>query len=212
MIFNEHSELRGKHSVLGASKHAWLNDDDEKLIQRYINSFATDIGTAVHEYACDRIRYRLRMEDNESEKNALLLHLLKKDIPWRVIDIEKLFYNLTAYVNDTIGYKMTPELILKYSDLSYGTADALGYSRNTLRIHDLKTGLQPASMDQLMVYAGWFFLEYKKQVNFQKSKTELRIYQNNEVLCYTPTNQDISVIMEKIVHGSVTIENTIAEV
>ena len=212
MIFNDHSDLRGKHAILGASKHAWLNDDDEKLVQRYLNSFSTEIGTAVHEYACKRIIHRLQMLDNISEKNALLMYLLEKDIPWRVIDIDRLFYNLLPYVNDAIGYKMTPELILVYSDLSYGTADALSYSRNTLRIHDLKTGTTPADMDQLMIYAAWFFLEYKKQVNFQKSKTELRIYQNQEVLCYTPTNQDISGIMEKVVHGSVTIENKIVEV
>lgn len=212
MIFNDHSNLKGKHAILGASKHSWLNDDDDKLLQRYVNSFATEIGTAVHEYACKRIERRLQLLDNISEKNALLMHLLDKDIPWRVIEIDRLFYNLMPYVNDAIGYKMTPELILYYSDLSYGTADALSYSRNTLRIHDLKTGTTPADMDQLMIYAAWFYLEYRKQVNFQKSKTELRIYQNNEVLCYTPTNQDISGIMEKIVHGSVTIENNIVEV
>ena len=212
MIFNDHSNLKGKHAILGASKHSWLNDDDDKLLQRYVNSFATEIGTAVHEYACKRIERRLQLLDNISEKNALLMHLLDKDIPWRVIEIDRLFYNLMPYVNDAIGYKMTPELILYYSDFSYGTADALSYSRNTLRIHDLKTGTTPADMDQLMIYAAWFYLEYRKQVNFQKSKTELRIYQNNEVLCYTPTNQDISGIMEKIVHGSVTIENNIVEV
>lgn len=212
MIFNDHSTLKGKHAILGASKHAWLSDSDDKLLQRYLNSFSTEIGTAVHEYACKRIERRLQLLDNISEKNALLMHLLDSGIPWGVIDIDRLFCNLVPYVNDAIGYKMTPELILYYSDLSYGTADALSYSRNTLRIHDLKTGTTPADMDQLMIYAGWFYLEYKKQVNFQKSKTELRIYQNQEVLCYTPTNQDISGIMEKIVHGSVTIENNISEV
>lgn len=212
MIWNEHSDLKGKHAVLGASQHAWLNDDDKKLVQRYFNSYATEIGTAVHEYAGKRIYRRMGLLDNISEKNALLMYLLEKDIPWRAIEIDRLFYNVLPYVNDAIGYKMRVEQPLWYSDLSFGTADAISYSRNVLRIHDLKTGLSPASMDQLMVYAGWFYLEYKKQINFQKSKTELRIYQNQEVLCYTPTNQDISGIMEKIVHGSVTIENEIVEV
>lgn len=212
MIWNEHSDLKGKHAVLGASQHAWLNDDDKKLVQRYFNSYATEIGTAVHEYAGKRIYRRMGLLDNISEKNALLMYLLEKDIPWKAIEIDRLFYNVLPYVNDAIGYKMRVEQPLWYSDLSFGTADAISYSRNVLRIHDLKTGLSPASMDQLMVYAGWFFLEYRKQINFQKSKTELRIYQNQEVLCYTPTNQDISGIMEKIVHGSVTIENEIVEV
>jgi len=212
VIWNEHSDLKGKHAVLGASQHAWLNDDDKKLVQRYFNSYATEIGTAVHEYAGKRIYRRMGLLDNISEKNALLMYLLEKDIPWKAIEIDRLFYNVLPYVNDAIGYKMRVEQPLWYSDLSFGTADAISYSRNVLRIHDLKTGLSPASMDQLMVYAGWFFLEYRKQINFQKSKTELRIYQNQEVLCYTPTNQDISGIMEKIVHGYVTIENEIVEV
>ena len=152
MIFNKHLECEGKHSLLGASKHGWLNDSDEKLVDRYINSFSATIGTLVHDYAKNKIRFRQPMEDNRSEKNALLLHLLTHDIPDSVIDIEPLFYNLIPYVNDAIGFKMTPELVLYYSDVSFGTADALSYSRNTLRIHDLKTGTTPASMDQLMIY------------------------------------------------------------
>ena len=67
-------------------------------------------------------------------------------------------------------------------------------------------------MDQLMVYSAWFFLEYKKEVNFQKSRTELRIYQNNEVLCHTPTNDEIFAIMERIIHDNAVIENNIVEV
>lgn len=214
VIFNKHSELEGKHALLGASKHAWLNDTDDKLIVRYINSFATSIGTLCHAYARKRIEHRLPLEDNRSEKNALLLYLLDNGIPHNVIDLDRLFYNLAPYINDAIGFKMTPELLLYYSDYSFGTADAISYSRHVLRIHDLKTGESPASMDQLMIYAGWFFLEYKndKQVNFQRSRTELRIYQNNEVLVHTPSNSDISAIMEKIIHGAVVIDNQVTEV
>ena len=212
MIFNKHSEYEGKHAILSASKHSWLNYDDEKIMQSYMNSFSQAIGTLTHSYAKDRIRFRMPMEDNNSEKNALLLYLLKNDIPFQVIDIDRLFYNLLPYVNDAIGYKMTPEQVLYYSDYAFGTADAISYGRNVLRIHDLKTGASPASMDQLMIYAAWFFLEYKKEVNFQKSRTELRIYQNREVLCHTPTNNDISVIMEKIIHGAMVIEKNIVEV
>ena len=212
MIFNKHLECEGKHSLLGASKHAWLNDTDEKLMDRYVNSFSAAIGTLAHEYAKNKITYRQPMEDNNSEKNALLLYLLMNGIPADVIDIDSLFYNLLPYVNDAIGYKMTPEQVLYYSDISFGTADTICYGRNLLRIHDLKTGASPASMDQLMIYAAWFFLEYKKEVNFQKSRTELRIYQNREVLCHTPTNVDILAIMEKIVHGAMVIKENFVEV
>lgn len=212
MIFNKHSELEGKHALLGASKHSWLNYDDDQLAKAYVSSFSPTIGTLVHEYAKDKIIFRQPMEDNRSEKNAVLLHLLKNGIPQQVIPIEMIFYNLMPYVNDAIGYKMTPELVLYYNDYSFGTADAISYSRNVLRIHDLKTGSTPASMDQLMIYAAWFFLEYKKEVNFQKSRVELRLYQNQEVIVHTPTNQEIAGIMDKVVHGALTIEKNIVEV
>lgn len=212
MIFNKHSEYEGKHAILSASKYHWLKDSDEELIARYNSSFAQQIGTVAHAYAKKRIEHRMPMEDCRAEKNALLLYLLDNGIPFQVIDLDRLFYNLVPYVNDSIGFKMTPELLLLYSDCMFGTADSLSYSRNVLRIHDLKTGGTPASMDQLMIYAGLFYLEYKKQVNFQKSRTELRIYQNQEVLCHTPTNSDISGVMERIIHGSGVIENYIVEV
>ena len=212
MNFNVHSELEGKHALLGASKHSWLNYDDEQLYKAYINSFAPTIGTLVHEYAKDKIIFRQQMEDNRSEKNALLLYLLKNGIPYQVIPLESIFYNLVPYVNDAIGYKMTPELVLYYNEYSFGTADTISYSRNMLRIHDLKTGSTPASMDQLMIYAAWFFLEYKKEVTFQKSRTELRLYQNQEVIVHTPTSQELAGIMDRVVHGALTIEKNIVEV
>ena len=212
MIFNTHSDIVGKHAILGASKYSWLNYDDEQLWKAYVNSFATDIGTLVHDYAKDKIIYRQRMEDNQSEKNALLLHLLKNGIPFGVIPIDSLFYNLLPYVNDAIGFKMVPEQVLYYSEFLFGTTDTIGYSRNVLRIHDLKTGTRPASMDQLMIYAALFYLEYKQRVSFQKSKTELRIYQNREVIVHAPTNEEIGVIMDKVIHGDMVIDKNLVEV
>lgn len=212
MIFKDYSDYEGKHALLGASKHSWLNYDDGQIARSYIMSFSQQIGTLVHEYAKDKIIYRQPMEDNRSERNALLLHLLKNGIPCFVIPIDNLFYNLMPYVNDAIGFKMTPEKVLYYSDYSFGTADAISYGRNVLRIHDLKTGSTPASMDQLMIYAAWFFLNYKKEVNFQKSRTELRIYQNQEVIVHTPSNQEISAVMDKVIHGVMVIEKMLTEV
>lgn len=49
------------------------------------------------------------------------------------------------YVNDAIGYKMTPEQTLFYSENCFGTADSISYRSGLLRIHDLKTGVIPAS-------------------------------------------------------------------
>lgn len=202
MIFNKHLELEGRHAVLSPSKHYWMNYDDDALIRNYISSFATDIGTLVHEFAADRITYKIPLESgNEEAKNSLLIFLLKNGIPFRVIDLDRIFYNLVPYVNDAIGYKMESEVRLKYSDLCFGTADAIGVRRNWLRIHDLKTGQSPASMDQLMCYAGLFFLEYKRDYRPQTMKVELRIYQNQDILIAQPSSEEIKAVMDTIIHG-----------
>lgn len=213
MIFNKHLELEGRHAILSPSKHYWLNYDDEGLMKNYISSFATEIGTLVHEYASDRIRFRLPMDaENEEAKNSLLVFLLKNGIPFRVIDLDRIFFNLVPYVNDAIGYKMDSEIPLKYSDLCFGTADAIGVRRNWLRIHDLKTGQTPASMDQLLCYAALFFLEYKRDYRPQTMKTELRIYQNQEVLINQPTSEEVKAVMDKIIHGDSVLTKKLMEV
>ena len=212
MIFNKHSELEGKHAILSPSKHYWINYDDDALMRNYIASYATDVGTLVHEYARDRIKYRLPLEDCAPEKNALLAFLLKNFIPFRVIDLDRIFYNLVPYVNDAIGFKLESEVVLKYSDLCFGTADAIGVRRGMLRLHDLKTGVSPASMDQLLLYAGLFFHEYKRDYRPTTMKVELRIYQNQEVLIHSPSCDEIKDIMEKIVHGDMVINKQLVEV
>lgn len=214
MIFNKHLELEGKHAILSPSKHYWLNYDDESLLKYYISSFATEIGTLVHEYASDRITYKMPLDsENEEAKNNLLVFLLKHGIPFKAIELDRIFYNLVPYVNDAIGYKMESEVKLKFSDLCFGTADAIGVRRNWLRIHDLKTGQTPASMDQLMIYAGLFFLEYKRDYRPTTTKVELRIYQNQDVIISNPTVDDLKPVMDKIVHdNAVLTKNLITEV
>ena len=104
---------------------------------------------------------------------------------------------MNLYVNDCVGFKMAPEQILFYSENCYGTADAISFRNAFLRIHDLKTGAIPAHIEQLMVYAALFCLEYK--VKPGTIGMELRIYQNDEVLCHTPVADEIAPIMDKII-------------
>ena len=69
-----------------------------------------------------------------------------------------------------------------------GTADAISFRKDPktgryfLRIHDLKTGTVPAHMEQLMIYAGYFCLEYGYKP--RDIDIELRIYQNDQVLIH----------------------------
>ena len=104
---------------------------------------------------------------------------------------------LNMYVNDAIGYKMTPEQILYYSDNCFGTADSIVFRNRLLRIHDLKTGVIPAHMEQLEIYAALFCLEYA--VKPSDIDIELRLYQNNEIVYHNPTTEDIVPIMDKII-------------
>lgn len=170
MNWNKHSELAGTHAFLGASKYHWINYDDEKLIDSYQNYLASARGTELHEFAAQCIRLGQRLPDKE--------------------------LTLNMYVNDAIGFAMDPEQILYFSDNCYGTADAISFRKACLRIHDLKTGLIPAHMEQLMIYAALFCLEYK--VKPGEIQTELRIYQNNEILYHKPEADEIAPIMDKI--------------
>jgi hypothetical protein len=109
------------------------------------------------------------------------------------------------YVNDAIGYRMATEQILYYSGNCYGTADAISFARNVLRIHDLKTGVIPGSIHQLEIYASLFCLEYAEKPG--ELQIELRIYQADEVQIVNPDIDVIAHIMSKIIVFDQHIEN-----
>lgn len=171
MNFNKHSTLEGQHAFLGASKYHWINYDDEKIATAYTNYLATLKGTQLHEFAAQCIRLGQKLPRSEK--------------------------TLNMYVNDAIGYKMIPEQILVYSENCFGTADAISFRNNFLRIHDLKTGVIPAHMEQLLVYTALFCLEY--HIKPGEIEMELRIYQSNDIQQANPTAEDIVPIMDKIV-------------
>lgn len=99
---------------------------------------------------------------------------------------------------------MTPEVTLYYSKWIYGTADAISFRKEpkvskdakVLRIHDLKTGVHPAKLTQLEIYAALFCLEY--HVLPADIITILRIYQFDEVYEEECTSEIIVPIMDKI--------------
>ena len=53
-------------------------------------------------------------------------------------------------------------------------------------------------MEQVEVYTALFCLEYK--IKPSDIKIELRLYKNDEVIVWNPTEEDIVPIMEKIIH------------
>lgn len=200
MNLADYSKLEGTHALFSASKGSWKNDtDDEQIIKRYINSFATTIGTSTHKFAKYCIDNKLRLGKND--KKLLLYHLLSDPdakIPKQVIDLDFLFPNVRNYVNDAIMMDMDTEVLLVYSDLSYGTADAISCTNNFLRIHDLKTGKSPVHMDQLLIYAAYYCLDQNiKPRDF--NGVELRIYQNSEIIHHEPQPEEIDEIIAKCI-------------
>lgn len=171
MNFNKHLKFEGQHAFLGASKYHWINYDEAKVAEAYSRFQAIQQGTILHAFAAQCIRLGQKLPKSQK--------------------------TLNMYVNDAIGYKMTPEQVLFYSENCFGTADAIAFRGNQLRIHDLKTGVTPTHIEQLEIYAALFCLEYK--VNPGNIGIELRIYQNNEILCHEPTAEEIAPIIDKII-------------
>lgn len=197
--FNNHPEVReGAHAIISPSRHILKPDYTTDQFDNYIRStYSTVIGTSIHELASDLIKARIRITPKEAQK-MIELKLWQSRIPRNVYDANNYISTLVPFVKDAIGYDMESEQVLKYSDFAFGTADAIRFNnaKGELRIHDLKTGKIPASLDQLVSYAALFFLEYHlKPGDF---KVTLCIYQGGEILTGLPTAPDILPIMDQI--------------
>lgn len=172
MNFNQHFRLNGLHAPFSPSQPSWLNYTDEKALDVYSNKKAAEMGTRLHNWAKETIDLGIRQPRSKK--------------------------TIYAYVNDAIGFRMDTEVVLYYSDRFFGTADAISFKNNFLRIHDLKTGTSPVHIEQPLVYAALFCLEYK--IKPSDIKIELRIYQNDEIQIYEPEEGEVEEVMNKIVH------------
>lgn len=178
MEWNEHWGLRDRHAFLSPSNYHWVNYTPEKLEERFYSEQAKKRGTELHEFASTAIKLNRKLPKNNDSVNS--------------------------FVNDALGYGMESEQPLYYSDNCFGTADAISFYKNMLRIHDLKTGVTPASMMQLLIYAALFCLEY--DVKPESIEIELRIYQNNEKEIHIPDPDEIRELMDLIVDFDKQIE------
>lgn len=171
MIFNKHLELAGRHAVLSPSKYHWMNYDDDKFDRWYMAQLGSARGSEYHEVAQRLIKLREKLPRNKKTVNQ--------------------------YVNDAIGYRMHPEMTLFYSDVAFGTCDAICFRNNLLRVHDLKMGVTRASEKQLYAYVALFCLEYGYKPH--NIEIECRIYQNDDFSVYIPDPDEIVHIMDKLV-------------
>lgn len=171
MNFVKHLDLKGQHAFLGASKYHWINYDEAKVAETYSNYLAKQKGTRLHDFAAQCIELGQKLPRSKK--------------------------TLNMYVNDAIGFRMTPEQVLYYSENCFGTADTIAFQNNFLRIHDLKTGVVPAHIEQLIVYAALFCLEYR--IKPSDIDIELRIYQSDDILVHNPCADEIYPVMDKII-------------
>jgi len=180
MIFKNYSHLKNTHAFLSPSKYSWIRYPKDKLVESYSSFKRISLGTEYHEAAKDLIRLAIRLPKTKAAFNR--------------------------FVNDGIGFKMEPEVLLYYSPYCYGQADCISFHDRILRIHDLKTGTNPGSMDQLMIYAGLFCLDYKIDIMSDIDETILRIYHDIDVLEYTPSKEDLLSIVSIIKEAVATIQ------
>jgi len=170
MHFNTHQNLLGQHAFLTPSKYAWIMYDEEKLDRTFIASMAAKRGTELHALAHELIRLGVKLPRSQK--------------------------TLNMFVNDSLGFRMTPEQILYYSENCFGTTDSISFRGNLLRISDLKTGITPTSEHQLECYGALFCLEY--HVKPFDITMEFRIYQSDEVRIYDGDPDTITHIMDRI--------------
>lgn len=222
MKFNDHSKLEGTHALFSASQSHWLRYDDDKIIDKFLNRNKVQLGTELHEYAKTQIDLMQRVSSVKSLMHDVATFIytkysLTKDNPQPQVGMNlikslnymprEVFETLKMYINDAIGYKMKAEVILYYSDISFGTADTIAFKNRFLRIHDFKSGQHKASIEQLEVYTALFCLEYRMKMGIDIDDVELRLYQNDEIVVHNPTIEDISEIMDMIIHVNKITEN-----
>lgn len=201
-IFNRHPEIQeGQHAFFAPSKKLLSRDKltEEQIFKLIRSKYKAAIGTELHALAARLIEEKQPI--TKAGTRALIFDTLyQAHIPRALIQPDEYLDTLILYVKDAIGFDMTPEVPIVYNyPISYGTADAIRYNpvKHELRIHDLKTGEGPTSVDQLIEYAAYFFLEY--HLKPADCNVTLSIYQYGDVQTWYPTASDILPIMDRAV-------------
>lgn len=216
--YNDHRKLEGKHAYIGCSQYSWENRTDEQLVKMYYSKFASDIGTAIHQFASECIKRKIKLRDTDEHMieyfiQVIWVQLTGVRIPIQAYDSKKLIKTVSLFVNDAIDYHMDSEVILAYDEkYAFGTSDAFQCDEynKTIRVHDLKTGIHPVKMTQLILYAAEYCLEYDK--NPKDYKFETRIYQGDDIIEYFPDSKEVEEHMRKIVHAVNVLNNAVERI
>lgn len=198
-----------EHALFSPSQPAWLNYDDEQLISAFCNSHRSELGTEMHEWASVQIKLRNKVSGIKEVHKGVKTHIFEKydkSPEYRDMLLENIDYlpteiypTIKLFVNDCIGFRMDSEMRVTYSDLLWGTTDAIRCHDNILQVFDLKTGSKPAKETQLYTYAALYCLQEHIKPDTLDA-VETRIYQNGDVFMDNPPSDIIYDIMHKIVH------------
>lgn len=164
-----HPELADRHAHLSPSKYSWIRYDDDKFTATWHRRMASIRGTQEHEYAAMAIRLGMRQPNTKS--------------------------TLNMFINDSIRWKLEPEVALYADDLFFGHADAAGFRKNVFRVSDYKSGETPTSMDQLKCYVALFCIEF--DMSPFDFAAEMRIYQFNEIREELADPHEIMIIIDR---------------
>ena len=189
MKVQSHPEVEGSHAFLSASSYSWIRYDADQIRKRVRTQMQHVLGTRLHALAAELISMNQKLADTNQ--------------------------TLNMYVNDAIGFRMRPEVVLFATRNAFGTADAIGFRKEpnfdkmVLRIHDLKTGVSKVSVNQLEIYAAFFCIEY--DIHPRDITILLRIYQNDDFIEYEAEPTDIMYIIDQIQTFDRVIEETRVE-
>lgn len=216
MSYEKNSDVSESHAVFSPSQSSWLRYDREKILDRLRNVDAKRMGTELHEFAKSQIDLHIKVRGNKNVVDSFMTYIYRKyydETNSRVSTAgerilrsvsrisPETIVTLRSYINDCIGYCMVTEAPLEYDPIYFfGTADAYCYRDDILRVSDLKTGVVRAHMEQLMIYAALFCLSRKIKPSDLK-KTELRIYQNAQIIYHEPPAKEIEEISRIIIDG-----------
>lgn len=199
-----------EHALFSPSQPAWLNYNDDQIIAAYCNSHRAELGTEIHEWSSVQIKLRNKVSNIKEIEKGVKTHIYEKytkNEDYREVLLKHMDYlpheiypSVKLFINDSIGHRMSSEERVTYSELFWGTSDAIKCEDNILQVFDLKTGSRPAKETQLNAYAALYCLQEHIKPD-QLGGIETRIYQNGEVYIDTPPSNLIYDIMHKIVHA-----------
>lgn len=212
MNSQRHLELKGQHALFSPSQSAWLRYDDDQFVESLRNKFRAELGTEIHEFASHQIKLGNKQNGVREIVKGIQTQIFNKyykesydELTEHGVDLltnlkyvpAECYGSVKSFINDAIGYRMKSEEIVYYSRNFFGTSDAIIFYDPLLRIHDLKTGIKQAGMDQLAIYAALYCLEHS--IKPETIEFELRIYQNDTISTDNPDPKAIRDIMDIII-------------